>query len=159
MFLISDAVAQESAPAVVGQAAGAPQGDPLMFNIMLIAGLFILFYFLMIRPQSKRLKEQKEMLDSLKKGDTVVTSGGVIGKVSQLIDEKEIEIEVAKGVNIRVLRYMIQQRTEISKANDNTNNKPAAKKADSSKKASPKKAAVKKTPAKKAPVKKSAAKK
>lgn len=134
MFLISEALAQSTAPDLVGEAVTPPQGDPLMFNIMLITGLFVLFYIFMIRPQSKRLKEQKEMLDSLKKGDTVVTNGGLIGKVSKLVDDKEVEIEISKGVNIRVVRYMIQQKTDVIKANDNAETKPATKKTTSTSK-------------------------
>ena len=144
MFFISEALAQEI-PIEVGSALGPqPQGDPLLFNIFLISGLFILFYFLMIRPQSKRLKEQKTMLDGLVKGDEVTTSGGIIGKISKLIDDQEVEIEISKGVNVRVLRYTIQQKRDTAKANDNKKVKELKNEAPSKKEPTKKKASTKK---------------
>lgn len=82
-FFISDAVAQQSAP---------PPGggfEVLLFPILLIA----IFYFLMIRPQTKRAKEHKQMVESLKKGDEVVTSGGVLGRITD-VGENFIRLEV-----------------------------------------------------------------
>ena len=95
-FLISDAQAQ---------AAGAQQGDP-MFSWLLLLGMFALFYFLLIRPQQKRAKEHKDMVDALKAGDEVVTGGGVLGKVSA-VNEQFASVEVASGVVLKVQRHSI----------------------------------------------------
>lgn len=150
-MLISTAYAQDAA----GAAAQAPM-DPTIFNLGLIFILFILFYFLLIRPQNKRMKEQRMMLDSLQKGDRVVTAGGIIGTISQLVDEREVELELSKGVKVMALRYTIQDKLDgeapkAKAANDSkTEGKPAAKKAPA------KKTAAKKTTAKKPVAKKSA---
>ena len=87
------------------QAAGAPQGDP-MFSWLLLLGMFALFYFLLIRPQQKRAKEHKQMVDALKTGDEVVTGGGVLGRVSGS-SEQFASIEIAEGVVVKVQRHSI----------------------------------------------------
>lgn len=63
--------------------------------------------FLILRPQQKRVKAHKEMIDSLKKGDTVITQGGLIGKISKIISDQEVEIEIAKDVKVKAVRGMI----------------------------------------------------
>ena len=70
------------------------------------AAILLVFYFLIIRPQQKRQKEQRAMLEALKKGDTVVTQGGIIGKISKL-EDLEAVIDVGEGMKLRVLRAMI----------------------------------------------------
>ena len=65
-------------------------------------------YFLMIRPQQKKMKEQRAMIDALRKGDQVVTAGGLIGKVTKVKEENEIEVELATGVKVRVVQSTIQ---------------------------------------------------
>ena len=87
------------------QAAGAPQGDP-MFSWLLLLGMFVLFYFLLIRPQQKRAKEHKQMADALKPGDEVVTGGGVLGRVSGVTDQF-VSVEIADGVAVKVQRHSI----------------------------------------------------
>lgn len=160
MFFISQALAQDIPVDITDPSLGnvaPPPGDPLMMNVILIGGLFILFYFLMIRPQSKRLKEQKQMLDALKKGDEVVTSGGIIGKITKLIDDHEIEVEISKGVTIKVLRYTIQQRKDYQKADTSkASAKEEAKPANDKKPVAAKKAPAKKAGSKKATSKKAA---
>ncbi len=71
--------------------------------------IFAIMYFLMIRPQQKKMKEHKAMVDSLRRGDQVITQGGLIGKVSKVKDEQEIEVELADGVKVRVVRGTIAQ--------------------------------------------------
>jgi preprotein translocase subunit YajC len=88
---------------LLAQAAG---GNPLS-PFLLIAGMFAIMYFLMIRPQQKQLKEHRSLLANLKKGDTVVTQGGIIGKVF-LVADKEVQIEVANNVKLRVLKTAVQ---------------------------------------------------
>ena len=82
------------------QAAAAPQGGGIE-SILLILGMFAVLYFLMIRPQMKRQKEHKSMLEKIKRGDEVLTNGGIAGKVTD-IGDNFITIEVAENVRIRV---------------------------------------------------------
>ena len=80
--------------------------------------IFGIMYFLLIRPQQKKLKEHQEMVAALRRGDQVVTQGGVIGKVSKVKDDNEVEIEIATGVSVRVVRSTITQvinKTEPAK--------------------------------------------
>jgi len=71
--------------------------------------IFVIMYFLLIRPQQKKLKEHKAMVEALRRGDQVVTQGGLIGKVSKVKDDSEIEVELAEGVKVRVVRSTISQ--------------------------------------------------
>ena len=81
--------------------------------------IFIVFYFLLIRPQQKRAKEHKSMVEALKRGDKVVTSGGIVAKVSKVIDDNEVEVEIASDVKVRVIRSTITQvQGKPSPAND-----------------------------------------
>ena len=79
--------------------------NSLLVPTMLIIGIM---YFLMIRPQQKRLKEHREMVAGMRRGDTVVTSGGIIGKVAK-VDEQELQVEIADGVKIKVLRSTVSE--------------------------------------------------
>ncbi|GIX15006.1 MAG: preprotein translocase subunit YajC [Paracoccaceae bacterium] len=71
--------------------------------------IFVIMYFLLIRPQQKKIKEHKAMIEALRRGDQVVTQGGLIGKVSKVRDDNELELEIAEGVRVRVARQMIAQ--------------------------------------------------
>ena len=96
-MFISDAYAQ---------AAGGAGGDPMaaaFMQIMPLLLIFVVFYFLLIRPQQKRMKEHRALIDAVKKGDTVVTGGGLIGKVVK-VEEHEVEIEIATGVKVRAVK-------------------------------------------------------
>ena len=79
--------------------------NSLIVPTMLIIGIM---YFLMIRPQQKRLKEHRDMVASIRRGDTVVTSGGIIGKVAK-VDENELQVEIADGVKIKVVRSTVSE--------------------------------------------------
>jgi len=68
--------------------------------------MFAIMYFLILRPQQKRMKEHKEMVANVRRGDTVVTSGGLIGKVSK-VDENELQIEISQGVKVKVVRHTL----------------------------------------------------
>ena len=87
------------------QAAGGG-GDMVGFLLPLVAMIGI-FYFLVMRPQQKRMKAHQEMVTNLKRGDTVVTNGGLIGKVKKIVDEREAMVEFAEGVSIKVMKDMI----------------------------------------------------
>ena len=82
-----------------------------LVNFVPIALIFVVFYFLIIRPQSKKMQEHKQMLDSLKIGDKVITSGGIVGKITKIF-ESEITLLVAENTEIIVLRdYILQPKT------------------------------------------------
>jgi preprotein translocase subunit YajC len=74
-----------------------------IFPLLLI---FVIFYFLLIRPQARRMKQHRDMIAAVKRGDTAVTGGGVVGKVTK-VDESEVELEVSQGVRIRVVKGML----------------------------------------------------
>ncbi|HWP89398.1 MAG TPA: preprotein translocase subunit YajC [Burkholderiales bacterium] len=86
--------------------AAAPGGADLMSMLPIIL-MFVVLYFVMIRPQMKRAKEHKAMVDALQKGDEVVAAGGVLGKVTKVADNY-VTIEIANGVEIRVQRPAVQ---------------------------------------------------
>ncbi|MDE4062582.1 MULTISPECIES: preprotein translocase subunit YajC [Rhodobacterales] len=71
--------------------------------------IFAIMYFLLIRPQQKKMKEHQKMVENLRRGDQVVTQGGLIGKVAKIKEENEVEVEVAEGVKVRVVRSTIAQ--------------------------------------------------
>jgi preprotein translocase subunit YajC len=90
-----------------GTAAGGGTSAASIFNLIFpFAIIFVFFYILMIRPQQKRMKAHQDMLGGVKPRDTAVTSGGLIGKVTK-VDENEIELEIAQGVRVRVLKSML----------------------------------------------------
>lgn len=97
-FFISDAMAE-------GTAAAAPQGDPIMALLFPI-GLIVLFYFFLIRPQTKRAKEHKSMVDGLQKGDEIVTQGGILGKITQ-VSENFVSVEIARDITIQVQKHAV----------------------------------------------------
>ena len=90
-----------------GGAAGGPAGMLAQFQGMIpLVFMFAIFYFLLIRPQQKKAKEHRALLDSLKKGDLVVTAGGMHGKVTSL-DDQVVTLEVAPGVNVKINKGFI----------------------------------------------------
>ena len=101
-FFISDAIAEAGATATTATG----QGDPLA-SLILPIGLVILFYFFLIRPQSKRQKEHRKMVDDLQKGEEVITSGGVLGKVTQ-INDNFIMLEISKDVSLNIQKSAVQ---------------------------------------------------
>ena len=88
-------------------AQGIGGGDPGFIGFLPIILMFVLLYFLMIRPQMKRAKEQKAMIEALQKGDEVVTAGGVVGKITKL-SEQYVTVEVAPNTEISVQRAAVQ---------------------------------------------------
>jgi preprotein translocase subunit YajC len=87
-----------------GDAAGAMGG---LAGIIPFILMFVIFYFLLIRPQQKRMKEHKQMVENLRRGDQVITSGGVHGKVTRVGQDDEAELQIAEGVKIRVVKSTI----------------------------------------------------
>lgn len=97
-FFISEAVAAASNTAPV-QSEGS-------YSLIMVAAIFILFYFMLIRPQNKRAKEHRDLVSKLQKGDEIVTSGGILGKVSH-VDEQFIKMTVGEGVEISLQRNAV----------------------------------------------------
>lgn len=98
MFVLP-AHAQAADAAAVGVSSGLMQFLPLVL-------IFAVFYFLLIRPQQKRMKAHRDMLANIRRGDNVVTSGGIIGSVTR-VQDGELQVEIADGVKVRVARDMI----------------------------------------------------
>ena len=96
-MFISNAYAQTAA----GAADPGLMGSLTTFAPIII--MFVVMYFIMIRPQQKRMKEQRALIDAVKKGDTVVTGGGLIGRVTR-VDDAEVEIEIATGIKVRAVK-------------------------------------------------------
>jgi preprotein translocase subunit YajC len=80
-----------------------------MESLLPLVLIFVVFYFLLIRPQQKKAKAHREMLGNLHRGDRIVTSGGLIGKITRIPNDAELIIEIAEGVKVRVLRGMISE--------------------------------------------------
>lgn len=90
------------------QAAGGAGGAAAITQFIPLILIFVIMYFLMIRPQQKKVKEHKAMVEALRRGDQVVTSGGLIGKVVG-IDTNEVQLEIAPNVKVRIVRATISQ--------------------------------------------------
>ena len=84
--------------------------------------IFVIFYFFLIRPQQKKVKEHKAMVESLKRGDKVVTSGGITGRVERLIDNDKVEVEIAENVKVEIVKS-----TGIQSLLNNTNTQEVKK--------------------------------
>ena len=94
-FFISDAWAQ-----------GGGQAEPSLLSFLPLIVIFVIFYFLLIRPQSKRAKEHKQMVENLAKGDEVVTNGGLYGRITK-VGENFVNLEVAEGIEVKVQKQMV----------------------------------------------------
>ena len=81
-------------------------GSDMLLSLLPFVLIFVIMYFLILRPQQKRVKQHQEMVTSLRRGDTVVTSGGLVGKISKVVDDAEIELQLADGVRVRQMRAM-----------------------------------------------------
>jgi preprotein translocase subunit YajC len=86
---------------------GGADANSIVFQLLPFALIFVIMYFLILRPQQKRVKDHAEMVKNLRRGDTVVTSGGLVGKVTKVVDDDQVEVEIADGVRIRQMRQMI----------------------------------------------------
>jgi preprotein translocase subunit YajC len=93
-------------PAFAQGLGGGGTNDVLMSLVPFVL-IFIIMWFLIIRPQQKRVKSHQEMIKNVRRGDTIITSGGIIAKVSKVIDDAEIEAEIADGVRVRILKGMV----------------------------------------------------
>ena len=92
------------------QSAGSSAGGFSIGGLIPFILIFVIFYFLLIRPQQKRVKEHKNMVQSLKRGDVIVSAGGIIGKIIKATDgSDQITVEISKGVNVEIARQMVSE--------------------------------------------------
>lgn len=90
-------------------AGAAPSGTAaFLVNIVPLLFIFVIFWFLLIRPQQRRMKQHRDMIGAVKRNDVAVTGGGVIGKVTK-VDDNEVELEISSGVRIRVLKGLLSE--------------------------------------------------
>ena len=102
-LLISDALAQ-------GAEAATTQGEFSLSSFVPLILIFVIFYFLIIRPQTKKMKDHQQMVNSLKSGNKVITSGGIVGVVKDVFEKDgQVEIEIADGVRVRVLKQYVAE--------------------------------------------------
>jgi preprotein translocase subunit YajC len=96
---------------------GAPGGFDLLSLLPLVL-IFVVFYFLLIRPQQKKMKQHREMIAAVRRGDRVLTAGGIIGTVTKVQGDSELQVEIAEGVRVKVARATISEvlaKTEPAK--------------------------------------------
>lgn len=111
------------------QAAGGGGAD-IFTSLLPIILIMVVFYFLLIRPQQKKVKQHREMVAALRRGDKIVTAGGLIGTVTKVINENEAQVELAEGVRVRVVRATIQDvlsNSETPKGGAKPANDPGSK--------------------------------
>ena len=81
--------------------------DNMMVSLLPFVLIFVIMYFLILRPQQKRQKQHADMVKNVRRGDTVITNGGLVGKVTKVVDDDQVELEISDGVRIRQMRQMI----------------------------------------------------
>jgi len=110
-------------PAFAQAVPGAPASGgfaDILIQLFPILLLVVIFWFLIFRPQQKRLKAQQAMLSAIRRGDTVVSTGGIVGKVTKAVDGEDLEVEIAQGVKVKLVRGMIADvRSKAEPVNDN----------------------------------------
>ncbi len=119
-LVFAGATAALMAAPALAQAAPAAAGPSLITQLLFFLPLILIFYFLLIRPQQQRAKKHAEMIGAIKRGDTVVTSGGLIGKVNK-VNDGEISLDLAENVRVRVIKAMVievRNKAEPVPAND-----------------------------------------
>ena len=83
--------------------------DPAIGQFIPLILIFVIFYFFLIRPQQRKAKDHKKMVESLRRGDMIVTQGGLIGKVTKVKEDNELEVELSEGVKVRVVQSTVAQ--------------------------------------------------
>lgn len=91
------------------QAAGGGTAGFDLVSLLPLVLIFVVFYFLLIRPQQKKAKEHRAMVQALRRGDRVVTSGGIVGQVTKVLNDAELQVEIAEGVRVRVVRTAVNE--------------------------------------------------
>ena len=101
------------------QAAGAADTNSMLMSLLPFALIFVIMYFLILKPQQNKLQDHQELVKNIRRGDTVVTNGGLVGKVTKVVDDDQIEMEISDGVKIRQMRQMVSGvRTKGEPAKD-----------------------------------------
>jgi preprotein translocase subunit YajC len=88
---------------------GGGDGSSMVMSLMPLILIIVIMYFLVLRPQQRRVKQHQDMVKGLRRGDTVITNGGMLGKVTKVVDDDYIEVEVADGVRVRHMRGMVTE--------------------------------------------------
>ncbi|WP_398476769.1 preprotein translocase subunit YajC [Tardiphaga sp.] len=115
-------------PAFAQAAAAGNDTNSMLMSLLPFALIFVIMYFLILRPQQKKVKDHAEMVKNIRRGDTIVTSGGLVGKVTKVVDDEQVEFELAEGVRVRQLRSMISGvRTKGEPAKEKGDTKTEAK--------------------------------
>jgi preprotein translocase subunit YajC len=97
-------------------------GLDMMTTLLPFALIFVIMYFLILRPQRQTQKRREDMLKAIRRGDTIVTNGGIVGKVTKVVDDTEVELQIAEGVKVRAMRSMIAEvRTKAEPVASNSN--------------------------------------
>jgi len=91
---------------ILAQAAG---GSDMLVSILPFVLIFVIMYFLILRPQRKQMKDRQAMLAAIRRNDTIVTGGGIIGKVTKVINDHELEVEIAKDTRIKTMRHLVAE--------------------------------------------------
>jgi len=129
MFIKQALAAAEASDAAIDLAGAPTPMEAFIYNMGLVVVLVFLFYVLLIMPQQRRFKAHSEMLSDLKKGDRVVTGGGLVGKIEKVLDDQEVLIDLGNNVKVTALRSTITGKTELKpKAAANDASKPNDKK-------------------------------
>ena len=103
-------------------------GTSIFLQLLPLLLIFVVFYFLLIRPQQRKLKQHRNMVAALRRGDEVVTQGGLIGRVVRVVDAKYLQIEFADSVRVRCLRNSVQEVLRSDDGNDSASESPPDKK-------------------------------
>lgn len=125
-------------PAQAQAATGGSSGFDFM-SLLPLALIFVVFYFFLIRPQQKKSQEQRNLLNALRRGDRIVTTGGLIGVITKVISDQELQVEIADNVRVRVARAMVASllsKTELVSETAEEASAPVTKKAKPTAKAS-----------------------
>ena len=96
-------------------------GGEIMQMLLPFVLIFVIMYFLILRPQRQQAKRRDDMLKAIRRGDTVITNGGIVGKVTKVVDDSEVELQIAEGVRVRAMRSLIAEvRTKAEPVAANT---------------------------------------
>ena len=113
-------------PAFAQAAAAGGDTNSMLMSLLPFALIFVIMYFLILRPQQKKVKDHAELVKNIRGGDTIVTSGGLFGKVTKVVDDEQIEFEIADGIRVRQLRSMVSGvRTKGEPAKEKIDSKSA----------------------------------
>lgn len=126
-------------PPAYAQTIGGFGGFDFM-SLLPIVLIFVVFYYFLIRPQQKKAQQHKELLTSLRRGDRIITNGGLIGVIHKVVSDQELQVEIAEGIRVRIARAMIADRLSRTEPTPESSDNPGP-----SEKKKPKGSTMKKT--------------